>query len=397
MTCIAQKKSCTGRLWMVLLLTSLSVSAQKPVQVASPDGGIVFTFQLSKTAPEYAVAYKGKPVIDFSPLSLSFENGLFKDNLRLGRPTFRDTTEDYELVVGKAKKVHTRYKEVILPLEESITPFRKINIRVRVFDDGLAFRYEFPVQQNQAAITLLDENTTFNLAGNPTAHTLFLGGYTTSHEGYYSTLPLSKIPPDSLMDMPTTFAFPGGVFMAITEAALLDYAGMYLSKHNNLLTSRLSPLPGQAEVKVKARLPHHSPWRVMLLGNRIGTLLESNIITTLNEPCKIADVSWIKPGKTTFPWWNGNVVPDTLNAPGNNFVTAKYYIDFCARNHLEYHSVVEYGLHQWYTDDGISFMPGPHADVTTPVPGLDMKQICDYAAKSGVGVRGVGALGGFVS
>jgi alpha-glucosidase len=99
------------------------------------------------------------------------------------------------------------------------------------------------------------------------------------------------------------------------------------------------------------------------------------------------DVSWIKPGKTTFPWWNGNVVPDTINAPGNNFVTNQYYIDFCARNGLEYHSVVEYGLHQWYTDDGVGFQPGPHSDVTKPVPGLDMKEICDYAAQHSVGVR----------
>jgi alpha-glucosidase len=175
--------------------------------------------------------------------------------------------------------------------------------------------------------------------------------------------------------------------MAITEAELLDYAGMYLSKHSNVLVSKLSPLPHQSSIKVNALLPHFSPWRVMLISDRIGDLVESNIITTLNEPCKIKDVSWLKPGKTTFPWWNGDVVPDTINAPGNNFVTNQYYIDFCARNHIEYHTVVEYGLHQWYMDDGVSFQPGPHSDVTTPVPGLDMKEICDYAQKEGVGIR----------
>ena len=124
-----------------------------------------------------------------------------------------------------------------------------------------------------------------------------------------------------------------------------------------------------------------------MIGDRVGALLESNILTSLNEPNKIGDVSWLKPGKTTFPWWNGNVTPDTLNAPGNNFVTQQYYIDFCARNGIEYHSVVEYGLHQWYVDDGINFQPGPHADVTRPVPGLDMKEVCDYAKSKGVGVR----------
>jgi alpha-glucosidase len=153
------------------------------------------------------------------------------------------------------------------------------------------------------------------------------------------------------------------------------------------LISKLSPLPNQTAIKVKGKLPHNSPWRVLMLSDRIGALIESNILTDLNEPCKINDVSWIMPGKTTFPWWNGNVVPDTLNAPGNNFVTAQYYIDFCARNGLQYHSVVEYGLHQWYTDDGVGFAPGPHADVTVPVPGLNMKEICDYANQHGVGIR----------
>jgi alpha-glucosidase len=191
-----------------------------------------------------------------------------------------------------------------------------------------------------------------------------------------------------LMDMPALFDFDGKVFMGITEAALVDYAGMYLSKQkNNSLISKLSPWPTDTSIKVQSTLPHKSPWRVLLISDTIGDLIESNIITSLNEPCKIENTGWIKPGKTTFPWWNGNVVPDTINAPGNNFVTNQYYIDFCARNNIQYHSVVEYGLHQWYADDGVGFQPGPNADVTKPVPGLNMKEICDYAKSKGVDVR----------
>ena len=191
-----------------------------------------------------------------------------------------------------------------------------------------------------------------------------------------------------MLDLPALFEYSSDIYMAITEAALVDYAGMYLSKDtNDILTSKLSPWPTDTAIKVKSSLPHKSPWRVLLISDKIGDLIESNIITSLNEPCKIENTSWIKPGKTTFPWWNGNVVPDTINAPGNNFVTNKYYIDFCARNNIEYHSVVEYGLHQWYVDDGANFQPGPNADVTKPVPGLDMKEICDYAHSKGVDVR----------
>jgi len=374
-------------LGIICLTLALPVASQTKISLASPDGNIVFSFRLLNKTMEYSVSFKQKTIIDYSSLGLNFNDNNFNINLKLNKPVFRDTTENYELVTGKTKLVHTHYKEVRIPLEEKAAPFRKINLLVRVFDDGLAFRYEIPQQKNFTSFALLDENTTFKLRGNPKVHTLFLPNYTSSHEGDYSSLPLSDVTPDTLMDMPTLVEFPGNLYLAITEAALLDYAGMYISKHDDVLVSKLSPLPKQTGIKVKATLPHQSPWRVLLISDRIGALIESNIITSLNEPCKIKDVSWIKPGKTTFPWWNGNVVPDTLNAPGNNFVTNQYYIDFCARNGIEYHSVVEYGLHQWYMDDGVGFQPGPHSDVTTPVPGLDMKEICDYAGRLGVGIR----------
>lgn len=372
---------------LVLIGIGFFAKAQKTIQLSSPSGQLVFNFKLVDKKAFYRVTYTGKPIIDYSPLSLRFDNGPFENNLSLKKTKFRDTLEEYSLIVGKTKEVHTRYKELQLFLEEEMRPFRKLILLVRVFDDGIAFRYMLPQQANWQKTILVEENTVFKIAGDPIVRTLFLPDYTSSHEGSYSVQPWSQTPSDTLMDMPTLFEFPNNIFLAITEAALVDYAGMYLIKHNNLLTSSLSPLPGQTKEKVKITLPHNSPWRVLLISNRIGSLIESNIITTLNEPCALKDVSWIKPGKTTFPWWNGNVLPDTINAPGNNFATAKYYIDFCARNNIEYHSIVEYGLHQWYTDDGVGFQPGPNADVTRPVPGLDMKEICDYAATLGVGIR----------
>ena len=373
-------------LCIVLCLPALVVRGQKIISLSSPSGEIVFSFKLVTGSPVYSVSYKGRPIIDYSSLGLQFEDAAFDKKLQTGKPIFRDTAERYELLTGKTKQVYTHYKEVTIPLQENAASSRKINLIVRAFDDGIAFRYLLPKQNNWNSFLLLDEQTEFRLNGDPIAHALFLPNYTSSHEGLYSSLSVSKIIPDTLMDMPALFDF-GGVYLGITEAALLDYAGMYLSRHDDVLQCKLSPLPNQHGVKVKAVLPHQSPWRVMMLSDRVGALLESNILTSLNEPCKIRDTSWIRPGKTTFPWWNGNVVPDTLNAPGNNFVTAQYYIDFCARNHIEYHSVVEYGLHQWYVDDGVGFQPGPHSDVTRAVPGLDMKEICDYAATKGVGIR----------
>ncbi len=335
----------------------------------------------------YKVFYKGKPVLDYSSFQFNFlEGGAIGRNLKTGKPIITEGNENYELVVGKAKKINSHYWQLTVPMEERTGLNRKINFIARVFDDGIGFRYEFP-EQTWKNYTLINEATQFNINGNPKVRTLFLPNYTTSHEGEYSILRLNEIKEDTLMDLPTLFELSDNLFLAITEAALTNYAGMYLVKQNGKLVSSLSPLPGQTEIKVKATTPHLTPWRVLMISDRIGALIESNILTDLNEPCKISDVSWIKPGKATWPWWNGNITPDTSFAPGNNFETNKYFIDFCAANHLEYHSIVEYGGHEWYVSDGENFAPGPNTDVTKTVPGLDMQQVCDYAKGKGVGIR----------
>ncbi len=373
-------------IFCLLVFSSIAIG-QKKYTVSSPDNTVKFSIRVSAEAPSYSVFFKEKPIIDNSIVSLSFlGTGQFKGNLKNGKPVFRKGEDKYELPTGRSSSVHDYYNEMTLPLYQK-GPDRQVNFIIRAFNDGIAFRYEFPLQEGEKEILISDETNSFRFMGNPNVLALFLPNYTSSHEGEYSSLPLNEVSNDTLMDMPALFELPGKVYAAITEAALSNYAGTYLCKENGVLISKLSPLPMQNGLKVKASLPHKSPWRVILISDRIGTFLESNMLTSLNEPSRIEDLSWLKPGKTTFPWWNGNVVPDSLNAPGNNFVTNQYYIDFCARNGIAYHSVVEYGLHQWYVDDGVNFQPGPNADVTKPVPGLDMKEICDYAKSKGVAVR----------
>lgn len=369
------------------ILTGFSVQAGNSLRLSSPNGQLVFSFHPDDSSLSYSVTFKGKTVIGTSRLSLYFkDSGEFGNNVTVQKPVSREIDETYELVVGKTKTATNFCNELTIPMVGNDALHRQVNLVVRAYNDGLAFRYIFPEQAKWKSFILTNETTTFNIAGNPNVLALLLPGYTSSHEGLYTNLPFEKLKSDTLMDMPALFDFHG-VYMAITEAALDDYAGMYLTKHNNTLVSKLSPLPGQAEVKVKATLPHKSPWRVMLISDRMGDLLESNIITSLNEPCKIQDVSWIKPGKTTFPWWNGTVVADSTVIKGNNFETNKYYIDFCARNGIEYHSVVEYGGHEWYANNGTGYQPGSQVDVTRPVDGLDMQKVCDYAKSKGVGIR----------
>ncbi len=371
------------------MLIAVSSFAKPIITIQSPDRKIKFWLSTDVNGLYYKVAYKGVLMVDNSRLNISFkEGGSFNHALQLTATKFERLTEDYELLTGKASKIHSESNRVIIPVTEKSGSKRTLNIEIRVFNDGAAFRYVIPKQSGWAdMVNVTDEIDSFNLNGNPKITALLRENYTTSHEGIYTKASLNDLKADTLMDMPALFEFPNGNYMAITEASLRDYAGMYLMKHNGVLESRLSPLPHQTELKVKATLPHNSPWRIMMISDKPGTFIESNILTNLNEPCQIKDLSWLKPGKTTFPWWNGNAIPDTSFAPGNNYDTNMYYVNFCAKYGIEYHSVVEYGLHEWYVSDGEGFQPGPHSDPSRAVPGLDMQKLCDSAAKKGVGIR----------
>ena len=369
------------------LLSSIGY-AQSNINLLSPNGNLQFKFQLRKGVPSYEVSFKKQQLIRSSAIGFEFDYGFFGKNLKINKPKYVTGNETYELIVGKTQKVHSHYREVTIPLQEKEKPSRIVNLVVRAFDDGIAFRYEFPEQQGWESYVMYDELDEFRLVGNPKTTALFLPSYTSSHEGLYTKAGYEELEETKLMDMPVLFQFPNNVNMAITEAAVRDYAGMYLMKENGILKSKLSPSLKNPKIKVEAKLPHQSPWRVFMISDRIGTLIESNILTNLNEPCKIEDTSWIKPGKTTFTWWNGNMVPDTTFMPGNNFETNKYYIDFAARNGLNYHSIYGFAETPWYTDNGFDFgNPGTYFDITKPIASLDMKYICDYAKSQGVGIH----------
>src|SRR6185312_12785724 len=386
-------------------------ASASPIVVSSPDGAVRFVFRVAGHGlPEYDVYFDGVQLVAHSPLALGFAGSdVFGRGLAIGHAALSEGADDYTLVVGKTSAVHDRYRQAVIPLIERVArgaaakggkateggyaKGRRIDFEVRVFNDGLAFRWTIPRQAGWSSFELTDEESSFRVMGNPLVLASFREGFTTSHEGLYAKQRFGELRADTLMDMPIFLDFDGGgarggggltegdrskqghIYAAITEARLLDYAGMYLIKHGDLLKSELSPLPGQpggpvpsngdagagagvdqepgtaadlesgrmTAIRVRATLPHSSPWRVLLIGKRAGALLESNILTDLNDPCAIKDPNWIKPGKTDFHWWNGDVVADTGFQPGINFETNQYYIDFCARNHIDYHTVIGYG------------------------------------------------------
>lgn len=372
--------------FFLLLLISANLFSQNKISVVSPNKALKFELLIQQKQVAYDVYFKNTKLVANSRLNLEFEASSWGKNVSVEETIIKRGVEEYELPFGKTSYVKEGYEEGLISLKDKSANGPQINLRVRVFNDGIGFRYEFPKQAGQDDFILMEERTDFNLTSNPLAQVAFLAGYTTSHENRYHRLPLQDIRNDTLMDLPALFEFPDKIYMAITEANLLNYAGMSLVKKSGMLTSQLSPLPNST-IKVRAGFPHHSPWRVMIISDRPGALIESNLLTNLSDPQKENDLSWLKPGKASFHWWNGDVLPDTTFEAGVNFNFNKYYIDFCSRNNIEFHTIIGNRGVAWYQNDGNEYQPGPNTDITKPRPGLDIQALCDYAKTKNVGIR----------
>jgi len=363
------------------------------VVVSSPDGRVRAEVVLDRTegqgaAPRYNVSFRGRPVVLPSPLGIEPAEGhpLGSGSTIEGVVT-RSVRESYRQFPGKRLRVVNHCAEAVISLRERDAPGRRWEVVVRAYDDGAAFRYRFPAQEGWTRLGVAGERTGFRLPDDAVAYALRLDGFTTSHEGRYKTTPVADIPGDWLLGLPLLVELPGTGWAAVAEANLTDYAGLYLARDGGRgagLVARLSPLPGEPKVAVRADLPHESPWRVLMVADKVERLVESDLVLNLNAPCAIADTSWIRPGKTTFPWWNGfyeKGVPFTM---GLNTATARYYIDFCAEAGIPYHSLDGLDNVAWY---GGSIVPYGGADITRGIEGLDLREVLNYARSKGVKVR----------
>ena len=367
-----------------LLAVTLTAGART---VKSPDGKLEINVSVKGGVPVYRISYEGRAVVKESALGFELAEGAFLSGVKEGRATERTVHESYDLPVGKTSHVESVSREMRLPLIEKNAPGRRVDLVVRAFDEAVALRFEFPAWNGTDSLLVRAENMEINPAGNPELTGLILPGFRSSHEGPYTVSPFGSYPEGELTDLPLTFDF-GGLYMTYTEACVLDYPGMYLVREGGSLRSVLSPRLDRPDLAVVASLPHKTPWRVFMVSRKVGDFISSNVLTTLSEPCRIDDTSWLKPGKTTFPWWNDTCVPDTSFQAGNNFDTAKYYIDFAAENGLDYHSLYGYGDMPWYFDDGPGFWKaGPGADLTRPVGQLDFERVCRYARYKGVDIH----------
>ncbi|HVR76735.1 MAG TPA: glycoside hydrolase family 97 protein, partial [Planctomycetota bacterium] len=289
---------------------------------------------------------------------------------------------------GKRSRVIDRYHECTVALEEEGPRRLRWEIVLRAYDDGVALRYVFPAQPGLDEVVIVRELTEFALPADAGAWALPLNGFTSSHEARYEARSIPEIPESWLLGLPFLCRDARGTWISLLEADLNEYAGLYLARAPSAapgtLAARLSPLPGNPGVAVKARAPHRSPWRVLMVSDQLQQLVESDIVLNLNEPCAIPDTSWIHPGKTTFPWWNG-FYEEKLTFPlGLDTATARYYIDFCAEAGIPYHSLDGIDNVAWY---GGPIVPYEGAGITRGIEGLDLQEVIRYAREKKVGLR----------
>ena len=373
----------------LLLTAAATIRLQsQPVSLRSPDGRLTLQFQTLTTnktpvasgALAYDLAFQNHPLLEPSAMSLELEGQPpLGANVRIARSTPSQTDETYRLVGGKANPVRNHFNALRIELEETAAPNRKLVVEARAYNDAVAFRYVVPEQPGLSGFRLAKETTEFRVTRDATAYAMPLPNFQSQYEGEYVKLPVSAFsyqggvlhPP--LVGLPVLLEFPGTAWLAITEADLRDYAAMYLLNPatewpERWFESRLAPHTNNPNLCVTGTLPHHSAWRVLMVGSEPGRLIESTVLTSLNPPSAIADTSWIQPGKCAWDWWGGSVGPDGVTAFTN--ATMRHYVDFAADSGLEYMLV----------DAGWS----PRDDITQMNGSVDIPALVQYAAAKGV-------------
>lgn len=397
-----------------LLFSALNVDADV---VTSPNGIVSIDFRLKNGIPTYKVDYKGKPVIKESRLGLELRDG---KNLMDGFEQLNATTstfdETWQPVWGEVKEIRNHYNELFAELKQPSTD-RYMNIRFRVYDDGVGFRYEFPQQKNLVYFVIKEEHSQFAMTGDHTAW--WIPGDYDTQEYDYTESKLSEI--RSLLSnavtsnaSQTVFSPTGvqtslqmktdeGLYINLHEAALVDYSCMHLNLDDKNLVFESWLTPDADGFKGRLQTPCHSPWRTVMVSDDACDILSSHLILNLNEPCKIGDTSWIKPVKYMGVWWEmiaggkpwsyTNDIPSVklgetdyrkVKSNGNhpaNTRNVKKYIDFAAKHGFDQLLVEGWnvGWEDWFGNQKDYVF-----DFVTPYPDFDIEQLNRYAHDKGI-------------
>ena len=362
------------------------------MQVSSPDARITFSIDPGDDGvPRYSVLYRGEPVIRESRLGMRFANHHGLDGgLRVTRSERRSADGTWQQPWGERRQVRDRYNELFV-LFQAEAPSRQLGLRVRVYDDGIGFRYEVPGQPGYADVDIVDELTEFHLDPEATAWWIPGRGWN-RYEFLYNETTVTDI---GLAHTPMTVRLASGVHLAIHEAALVDYAAYVIDKRRGgILKTNLTPWSDGIRVKIRA--PFVTPWRTIQVSPDAVGLLNSDLILNLNEPNKLGDVSWVEPGKYVGIWWAMHLQQKTWGSGPDHGATtadAKRYIDFAARHGFD--GVLVEGWNTGWDGDWIA--NGAVFSFTQQYPDFDLEAAARYARDKGVRLVGHHETSGHVS
>lgn len=373
----------TMRAAMLCVGLFMSVSLAHAADVlSSPDGHLKVTVGVKGGKPFYMIARDGKPIVNRSFLGFTLNVGAFDNGFKvIGKS--RDTkNETWTQPWGEDRVVNCHYNELKLHLQQPDKRQRQLNIVFRAFNDGIGFRYEFPKQKNLGEFRIMDEMTQIAMPTDAQAWTEPTNG-TTYYEALWTKDLLSK---KDTVSTPITIEVNDSLYMALHEANLTDYASINYTPRQlpgAAVTLVAALTPWQNGVKVYAKAPFVSPWRTILITKRPGDLITSKLMLNLNEPCKIADTSWITTGKYVGIWWGMHMEDYTwAQGPkhGATTVNTKRYIDFAAKHGMN-GVLVEGWNYGW---DGDWTKEGDKFDFSKSYPDYDLEGLQKYALSKGV-------------
>lgn len=407
------------------LLLPLSVAAQT---VSSPNGAISVSFSLADGGrPTYEMTYKGRPVVKPSHLGLElakdkhatkgFAETSLMDGFTESHSEVSSFDETWKPVWGETATIRNHYNELLVSLSQDHTG-RQMNIRFRVYDDGMGLRYEFPQQDSLVYFIVKEEHTQFAMTGDHTAWWL-PGDYDTqeqeTQESRLSEIRArfhdavnwsnSSVANFSETGVQTSLQMKSqdGLYINIHEAALVNYPAMHLNLDDKHMVFESWLTPDATGNKAYVQVPFNTPWRTVMVSDDARDMLSSNLILNLNEPCKIEDTSWIHSTKYCGVWWEMIVGKSSWNYTDDlpsvdiykvdwnhvrpngrhaaNTENVKRYIDFAAKNGLQ-EALVEGWNIGW--EDWANRWKWDVFDFVTPYPDFDIQYLNEYAHSKGV-------------
>lgn len=407
------------------LLLPLSVAAQT---VSSPNGAISVSFSLADGGrPTYEMTYKGRPVVKPSQLGLElakdkhatkgFAETSLMDGFTESHSEVSSFDETWKPVWGETATIRNHYNELLVSLSQDHTG-RQMNIRFRVYDDGMGLRYEFPQQDSLVYFIVKEEHTQFAMTGDHTAWWL-PGDYDTqeqeTQESRLSEIRArfhdavnwsnSSVANFSETGVQTSLQMKSqdGLYINIHEAALVNYPAMHLNLDDKHMVFESWLTPDATGNKAYVQVPFNTPWRTVMVSDDARDMLSSNLILNLNEPCKIEDTSWIHTTKYCGVWWEMIVGKSSWNYTDDlpsvdiykvdwkhvrpngrhaaNTENVKRYIDFAAKNGLQEVLVEGWNI-GW--EDWANRWKWDVFDFVTPYPDFDIQYLNEYAHSKGV-------------